>query len=121
MYAIRSYYALGLAEAAWRAGALVLLCPVAAAPEAALVAGLRVLPVSTVNDAAAWLRGGELPLQPPAPPDEEPADGDDLADVRGQAVARRALEIAAAGGHHLLMVGPPGAGKSMLARRNNFV
>jgi len=108
---------LGLAEAAWRAGALVLLCPVAAAPEAALVAGLRVLPVSTVNDAAAWLRGGELPLQPPAPPDEEPADGDDLADVRGQAVARRALEIAAAGGHHLLMVGPPGAGKSMLARR----
>jgi len=62
----------------------------------------------------------------PGPPEPEPADGHmplgsegagDLADVRGQLVARRALEVAAAGGHHLLMVGPPGAGKTLLANR----
>jgi magnesium chelatase family protein len=64
-----------------------------------------------------WLRGEDLPRAAPAPPDAADRDGPDLAEVRGQAVARRALEIAAAGGHHLLLVGPPGAGKSMLAER----
>lgn len=108
---------LGLAEAAWRAGATSLLCAADSAPEAALVEALAVLPVATLHQAAEWLRGGELPPQAPAAPDDEPAREVDLADVRGQAVARRALEIAAAGGHHLYMVGPPGAGKSMLARR----
>ena len=108
---------LGLAEAAWRAGATTLLCAASCAAEAALVEGLAVHPVATLVEAAEWLRGGTLSLQAPAPPDDEPAQDVDLADVRGQAVARRALEIAAAGGHHLLMVGPPGAGKSMLARR----
>jgi magnesium chelatase family protein len=108
---------LGLAEAAWRAGATSLLCAAPSAPEAALVEELRVLPVATLNDAAAWLRGADMPGQPAAPPDGEPEKENDLSDVRGQAVARRALEIAAAGGHHLLMVGPPGAGKSMLAQR----
>ncbi len=108
---------LSLAETLWRAGARTLLCAAAAAPEAALVAGLCVLPVATLAQAVEWLRGGEVMPQAPAAPDGEPATAPDLGDVRGQAVARRALEIAAAGGHHLLLVGPPGAGKSMLASR----
>src|SRR5690349_2628566 len=108
---------LSLAETLWRAGTRTLLCAAAAAPEAALVAGLCVLPVATLAQAVEWLRGGEIAPQAPAAPDGEPATAPDLGDVHGQAVARRALEIAAAGGHHLLLVGPPGAGKSMLASR----
>ncbi len=108
---------LPLAEALWRAGATTLLCATDAAPEAALVAGLTVHAVSRLAEAVDWLRGGELPIASPAPPDAEAERAEGLAEVRGQAIARRALEIAAAGGHHLLLVGPPGAGKSMLARR----
>ncbi|MEM9335254.1 MAG: YifB family Mg chelatase-like AAA ATPase [Pseudomonadota bacterium] len=69
-------------------------------------------------DVCHWLRGGEeLSMPTPRPTTQPAADAPDLAEVRGQLAARRALEIAAAGGHNLLFVGPPGTGKTMLARR----
>ena len=92
--------------------------PAAAAHVAALATSASIRPVRTLREAVEALLG-EGPW-PPMPVDDEPDDVatvPDLADVRGQPAARYALEIAAAGGHHLLMVGPPGAGKTMLARR----
>jgi magnesium chelatase family protein len=108
---------LSLAECLWRAGARTLLCAAESAPEAALVEGLAVHAVGHLREAVAWLGGGELPRASPAPADPHADRVDDLSEVRGQAIARRALEIAAAGGHHVLLVGPPGCGKTMLARR----
>ena len=94
------------------------LVPAASAAEARLVGRHVVRPITRLAEAVLALRGDEAwpdPPEPPAAPPEPPPP--DLADVRGQPVARQALEIAAAGGHHLLLVGPPGAGKTMLARR----
>lgn len=109
---------LPVALGAQQAGAEGLLVPAVAAPEAALATGLRVVAVDDLAEAVAVVRGGRRPrpAQPAVAPDEPPV-GPDLAEVRGQAVARRAVELAAAGGHHLLLAGPPGCGKTMLARR----
>ncbi|GAB1514634.1 YifB family Mg chelatase-like AAA ATPase [Actinophytocola sp. KF-1] len=104
--------------AARRADIRRAIVPVQTLPEAALVTELEVLGAEHLTEVLSWLRGEPDVLRtavphPPAPPEEMP----DLVDVLGQPEARSALEVAAAGGHHLLLIGPPGTGKTMLARR----
>ena len=109
---------LPIAAAARHQGLTGVLLPRANAGEAAVVAGLAVLPVSTLSEAVAALNhpaGAALCTAPPTAAGVRELP--DLSDVRGQLLARRALEIASAGGHNLLLVGPPGSGKTMMARR----
>jgi len=106
-----------VAEGATRAGLDKLLCPAASAAEAAL-AGVEPVPVSHLAEAVAYLRGEtQLRWEPSREADWPEPVLPDLAEVRGHDRARRALEIAAAGRHNLLLAGPPGTGKTMLARR----
>jgi len=110
---------LPIAAAARRGGVSGLLLPASNASEAAIVSGLAIYPVSSLVDAVRALNEpSSVSFRRPTPPPAlAPLGIADLADVRGQPLARRALEIACAGGHNLLAVGPPGAGKTMLARR----
>jgi magnesium chelatase family protein len=120
---------LPIAVAARREGLRGILLPAGNAREAAIVTGLEIVAVSSLADAVRALNdpdgfrasavSANLPALPalPAPTDPRRQVAPDLSDVRGQLLPRRALEVAAAGGHNLLLVGPPGAGKTMMARR----